>query len=160
MLEHDVLRWRGIRKHRNYTIEEIARALGVARGTVRRWTKSGLPTCDDQRPLLVIGEDLISFLVKQKAARKRPCKLHECYCVKCRDPRVPAGLRAELVMDRIASGNLRAKCPVCGTLMNKRIATSALEYLCTIFSVTVVQGGGHIAETEPATVSDHSSDAA
>jgi hypothetical protein len=33
---------RGIKLHRNYTVDEAARALGCSKGTVRRWLKIGL----------------------------------------------------------------------------------------------------------------------
>jgi DNA-directed RNA polymerase specialized sigma24 family protein len=32
-----------IKTHRSYDVTEAARALGVAKGTVRRWLKDGLP---------------------------------------------------------------------------------------------------------------------
>jgi DeoR/GlpR family transcriptional regulator of sugar metabolism len=32
-----------IKIHRSYDVTEAARALGVAKGTVRRWLKDGLP---------------------------------------------------------------------------------------------------------------------
>ena len=41
--------------HRNYTVEEVASLFGVHRNTVREWVKRGLPTSDDQRPMLILG---------------------------------------------------------------------------------------------------------
>jgi hypothetical protein len=70
--------------HRSYTVEEAARLLGVYKGTVRQWIKQGLSTCDDRRPLLILGGDLRDFLVKKRTQNKRPCKPGEVYCVRCR----------------------------------------------------------------------------
>ena len=60
--------------HRGYSVDEVARARGVTKGTVRRWTKSGLPAITDQKPLLILGEDLIEFLTMRKAPSQR-CSL-------------------------------------------------------------------------------------
>jgi excisionase family DNA binding protein len=79
-------RRKGLKSHRNYTVEEIARLIGSSRGTVRRWTKKGLHFVTEQRPRLIRGDDLLEFLAKLKAPKQR-CQLHECYCFKCRVPR-------------------------------------------------------------------------
>jgi excisionase family DNA binding protein len=129
---------KGIKSHRNYTLEEVARALGVARGTVRRWTKKGLPFVTEKRPRLIRGDDLLDFLAKMKVP-KRPCQLHECYCFKCRAPREPALRMAEIICDRPTSGNLRALCPVCETWMRKRVSYAALGRLRAKLDITVRQ---------------------
>ena len=49
------LNWRKVKKHRSYTVDEVARLLSVHKGTVRRWTKNGLKVLDDQRPLLILA---------------------------------------------------------------------------------------------------------
>jgi transposase-like protein len=54
--------YRRVKIHRSHTVEEIARSLGVHKNTVRVWVKAGLPTSNKRRPLLVLGEDLVSFL--------------------------------------------------------------------------------------------------
>ncbi len=89
---------KGLKSHRNYTVEEVARVLGVARGTVRHWTKKGLRFVTEQRPRLIRGDDLLEFLTKLKAPKQR-CQLHECYCFKCRAPREPALRMAEIICD-------------------------------------------------------------
>ena len=48
--------------HRNYTVDEVANLFAVHRNTVRQWIKSGLPTTDSRRPLLILGRDLVAFL--------------------------------------------------------------------------------------------------
>src|SRR4051812_2339386 len=127
-----------VKLHRSYTVEEAARTLRVCKGTVRRWVKSGLPAIKDQKPVLILGGDLGDFL-KARAAIKTRCKAHECYCVKCRAAREPAGAMAEFVPLTATSGNLRALCPVCTTLMHKRIATASLNDLRRVLDVAVTQ---------------------
>jgi hypothetical protein len=44
------------------TVEEVASLSGTHKNTVREWVKAGLPTCDDKRPMLILGHDLATFL--------------------------------------------------------------------------------------------------
>ena len=110
---------RRVKIHRCYTIDELARVLGVAKGTVRRWIKSGLPALRDQKPVLILGEDALHFLAARKRSRSK-CEPDECDCVKCRTPRRPAGDMAEFVPLTDTTGNLRGICPDCGSLMHKQ----------------------------------------
>ena len=47
---------RMVKIHRSYTVDEAARGLGVAKGTVRRWLNSGkLSAIEGLRPALILG---------------------------------------------------------------------------------------------------------
>ncbi|MBW6422019.1 helix-turn-helix domain-containing protein [Rhizobium sp. XQZ8] len=81
---------RAIKQHYSYTTEEAALVLGVAKGSVRRWLKAGLPHLADQRPFLILGSDLRAFLDKRDKPKQR-CGLHEFYCFRCREPKPAAG---------------------------------------------------------------------
>jgi len=62
--------------------------LNVDISTVQRWHKKGLKVLDEhQRPYLVLGKDLISFLKKQKAKRKTILSEGEFMCTHCRKAR-------------------------------------------------------------------------
>ena len=112
-----------VKLNRSYTVDEVARALGVSKPTIRRWiSKDGLPVIDDKRPILILGSDLIDFLKARTRPRSR-CGPGECYCVKCRAARPAAGGMAEFMSHTPSGGNLRAICESCGTLMHRRIAT-------------------------------------
>ena len=136
---------KGVKSHRNYRVEEVARLLEVAKGTVRRWTKKGLPFVTEKRPRLIRGDDLLEFLAKLKAPKQR-CQLHECYCFKCRAPREPALRMADIICDRPTSGNLRALCPVCETWMHKRVSFAALDRLRAKLDITVRQAGSSLRD--------------
>jgi excisionase family DNA binding protein len=144
---------RHLKTHRSYTVEEAARCLLVAKGTVRRWIKTGLPALADRKPILILGHDLIEFLSRSKA--KIRCQPHECYCVKCRAPRAPAADLAEYVPILPSSGNLRAICPVCHKLMHKRIAFGGLAQLRTILDVTIAQAPNDIVESPETSLNEH-----
>ena len=77
------------------------------KGTVRRWTKSGLPSITDQKPLLILGEDLIEFLTLRKAPSQK-CSPFECYCVKCRALKWPRAAGPFLAAAKLEVGLLVA----------------------------------------------------
>lgn len=87
--------YRAIHTHLSYTVDELARATGVCKATVRRWLKAGLPAITDMRPALIVGADVIAFL-RQRRRSARRCKLGELFCFACREPRRPAYGEAEI----------------------------------------------------------------
>jgi len=82
---------RRVKIHRSYTIDEIARATGVHKTTVRQWIKKGLPTIDGRRPALMLGSEVKRFHETLRGARKRPCAPGQMYCFKCREPAFDLG---------------------------------------------------------------------
>lgn len=114
-----------IKRHRNYTIDEAARTLGVAKATIRNWIDDGLTVLKDQRPFLILGSDLVNYL-ESKVAKKQTCLPHQCYCFKCRQPKDPAFNEVEYFPSDEAVGNMRALCSDCSTVMNKRISVRQL----------------------------------
>jgi excisionase family DNA binding protein len=129
---------RGIKRHHSYTIDEAARAIGAARGTVRRWLDKGLPAIRDRKPFLILGDDLAAYMAG-RARPKRSCPPGTCYCVKCREARQPAGNMAEFVPINAHSGNLRALCPDCGSLMHRRTSASQLAAIRALLDVAIVE---------------------
>lgn len=133
--------------HRNYTVEEVACLFGVHRNTVREWVKRGLPTNDGRRPMLILGVDLIEFLNARRAKNKRTCKPGEMYCVRCREPRAPAGDMADYQADTATLGNLIAICPVCDAMMYRRVSLARLGEVRGTLDITLPQAQPHIDES-------------
>ena len=115
-----------VKIHRNYTVEEIAHRFGIHKNTVREWVKTGLPTSDKKRPMLILGNDLSAFLQARRARNKRPCQLDEIYCVRCRAPKRPAGCMAEYQPITGTLGNLIGICPDCEAMMYRRASRAKL----------------------------------
>lgn len=113
---------RRIKLHRPYSVDEAARVLDVHPNTFRTWIAKGLPVLSSQRPVLVLGSELRTFLGCQRKCRKRPCAPGTIYCFKCREPRRPALGMVDFVPHNATGGNLKALCEVCGTAMHRRIA--------------------------------------
>ena len=75
-----------ITRRRSYNINEIASLLGVNRKTCGRWIKEeGLATIEgNTKPFLILGNDLIDFIKKQREKGKILVKENEFLCLKCR----------------------------------------------------------------------------
>ena len=146
--------WRAVKLHRNYTVDDASRALGVSKVTVRRWLRKGLPSISERKPILILGSDLINFL-RARRDRKQKCQLDECYCFSCRAPRRPAFNAAELISVTNTSGNLRALCEACATVMHKRVSVAKFEALRAILKITVVEAYEPIGNSKEACVGDY-----
>ena len=141
--------------HRNYTVEEVASLYDVFKGTVRAWIKTGLPTLNDKRPMLILGRDLVAFHQERRTKNKQKCKPGEIYCVRCRAPKKPAGDMADyqIITDKI--GNLEAICPDCDKIMNRRVSLSKLKQVRGEITITLPQALEHIIDSnQPSINSD------
>lgn len=119
--------YRLAKRHRNYTVEEIAKLFDKHENTVRAWLKNGLDTIDNMRPILVHGHTLARFLEARRTAGKRPCPPGHLYCLKCRAPMPPT--EGVVTVDRISEklSKLAGVCPACGGTMHGRAGYRRLE---------------------------------
>ena len=106
--------------HRSYTAHELAERLDVHKNTVRHWITKGLPVVDGTRPVLICGSEFQAWWGNQRKEAKRPCPPGQMYCFKCRDPKAPAFGMVDYVATNAATGNLKALCETCGTMMHRR----------------------------------------
>lgn len=140
--------WRAIHTHLPYTVDELARATGVCKATVRRWAKDGLLTCADQRPYLIRGSDAVTYLRRRRKVPQR-CKLGEFPCFSCRMPRRPAYAEAEIVSRSPKTLNVRALCEVCATTMHTRVSLARLERFQALVRLPDRQAQVRLIETGP-----------
>ena len=131
----------------SYTVEEVARRLGVHKNTVREWIKRSLPVIDDKRPMLILGRDLFDFLQARRIKNKRPCKPNQMYCLRCRTPKVPAGNMADYQPITESLGNLFGICPDCETDMNRCTSMVKLKEIREQIDITFPQGMRHIVDS-------------
>lgn len=141
-----------VKVHRNYSVEEAAQLLHVHKNTVRDWTRRGLPTIDQRRPLLILGRELAKYLSQRRDAGKRPCMPGQIYCVRCRVPKEPAGGMADYKPINTTSGNLVGICPTCETMIYRRV--SQAKYLAARgnLDVSFPMAQQHIDESPPLSV--------
>lgn len=136
-----------VKIHRSYAVEEIAKLFGMHRNTVRAWIARGLPTIDQRRPVLVLGRHLVDFLQQQRIANKRPCGPGEIYCLRCREPRAPAGGVVRYHALTPTQGNLVGLCACCGAGLNRRVSLAKLASIQGELRVTLAQAQDHIDES-------------
>jgi excisionase family DNA binding protein len=143
---------RRVKRHRNYTVEEIAILFGIHKNTVREWIKSGLAHIDDRRPMLILGQDLASFLLARRTRNKRTCQPGEMYCVRCRAPKMAAGGMADYLPDTDKVGALKAICPDCDCMMNRRVSRAKMAQGCGKLEITFPLGLDQVSNSVQPTV--------
>lgn len=126
----------GIKSLHCYTIREAAGVTGVSDRTIRAWIKQGLAAMSDERPTLVRGDTLVSFIQGQRQGRKSRLSPGEFYCLKCRAARKPAGGLVDCETDGTRA-KLTALCETCDTIMHKPIAHERVAVLNSVFDVTL-----------------------
>lgn len=146
--------WRAIKRHRSYNVYEASRTLGRSKGTIRRWIKDGLPALEDERPMLIMGQDLIDFL-KQNSKPAQKCAPHECYCFKCKAPRAPAFDALEYWPSGPNNGQLRALCAVCTTIMHKAASQAVLRRIGSQYAVAVQRADARLNNSAAHPLNDH-----
>ncbi|MDI3337926.1 helix-turn-helix domain-containing protein [Defluviimonas aestuarii] len=102
-----------VKKHRAYTVEELAETTGAVEATVRTWVKRGLPALTAQRPMLILGRDVLAFMNAETNRRRRPIQLGEFFCFRCKESRKPALGIADYVPLSRSHGRLVALCDTC-----------------------------------------------
>lgn len=144
---------RQVKIHYSYTVEEIAKLFHKHKNTVRRWVnKEGLATSDQKRPALILGQVLVAFLITRRGKNKQSCKSGEIYCVKCRAPKLPAEDMAYYSPVTEKFGNLKAVCPDCDAIINRRVSLAKLEQVRGKMDITFPQVERHIVESNKPTV--------
>tara|TARA_R110002072_G_C7966658_1_gene534362 strand:- start:2560 stop:3036 length:477 start_codon:yes stop_codon:yes gene_type:complete len=138
--------------HRNYTVEDVSELFGVHKGTVRIWIKSGLPVCDEQRPMLILGYELRDYLQSKRQVRKRKCRLFEIYCLRCRVPKRPAGNMVDFEPQSEVSGRLIGLCPDCDGLINRYTSLAGLGQIREHLEVRIPKALKHINKCSNALV--------
>ncbi len=128
---------RAIKAARTYTIEEAAIALGVSTGTVRAWVKSGLPLMRSQRPYLILGDALRTFLEGRAKSAKTPLRQDQLYCLSCKTGRAPMGLLVDCIPQTAKTARLTGLCEVCDGTCNRMISKAKIDHFGKIFCLAI-----------------------
>lgn len=140
---------RAVKLHRSYSVSELAACFGVHKNTVRHWQHEGLTPIDRCRPVLFQGAVVQAFLAMRNASRKRPCQPGMIYCFGCREPRPPAYGMIDFVPITADSGNIRAICGACETMMHRRARKAALATIMPGCDVQFVQAPPRLKGRSP-----------
>ena len=146
--------YRLVKKLRLYTVHEAAELFGVHKNTIRAWIEDGLAVCDNQRPILILGWQLSSYLLSRLKSRKQPCEPGQMYCFRCRAPREPAGNMADFQEINEKVGNLTAICPNCECFMNQRVSLAKLAKFPGKLEVAFPLSLRRLSESNPPSVNN------
>lgn len=133
--------------HRSYTTDEVARLYDLHLRTVRNWFGEGLPVLKDRKPHLILGKDLREFLTTRRQKMRQPCGSGKLYCLRCREPKWPAGDMLDYLPINRVSGNLQGICPSCDALMHRRVSQSKIDEVKGRCAVSYPQGHQRLADT-------------
>lgn len=131
---------RRIRKHRLYTYEEAAEALGVTPQTVRSWRDLGLPVLMQKTPHLILGQALKDFITQRALKAKQPLADYEVFCLRCKTQRKPFGMMADYVAISPTSGRLLTLCEVCEGRCIRMVKASDIPRLSQILEIATNAG--------------------
>lgn len=131
---------RAIKAARTYTIEEASNALSVTTATIRAWVKAGLPLMRSQRPFLILGDSLRTFLEDRAKTAKTPLQPDQLYCLSCKTGRTPMGLLVDCIPQTPKTARLLGLCEACGGTCNRIIGKSQIDQFSQIFCVAIKEG--------------------
>ena len=130
---------RRLSAHLSYSPSELSTRLGVHKNTIRQWQHEGMIALDNNRPSMFQGAVVRSFLTTRNVRHKKPCPVGTVYCVKCRAPRRPALGMADYIPQTDGSGNLKAICEFCGTVMNRHVRQELISKILPDCDVRVTR---------------------
>ena len=133
--------------HRSYSVEEVSRIFEIHKNTVRNWLRQGLEPIDDQRPILIRGQELSRFLTERRVRSRQTCGPGRIYCLPCRAPKVPAGKIADCVLIGKSAGALQGICPDCNRIIYRRVNPQKLDAVRGDLEINVTQPQGRIEDT-------------
>lgn len=129
-----------IKKHRQYTYEEAAEALGVTPQTLRAWRGDGLSVLSEKIPHLILGYVLKEFIIERSGNAKQPLEDDEFYCLRCKAPRKPFGMMADYIPKTPTAGCLMTLCEVCEVRCNRLVRAEDIPRLSQIFEIATNAG--------------------
>ena len=117
-----------VKRHRSYTVQELAELFEVGPNTVRQWIKKhGLPVIEGTYPALIHWEAIRKWMIEWQAARKWTCADNEMSCLKCQGPRKIKVGTFRVTQTNEASFMLHGECETCGKPMNRASSNAKLE---------------------------------
>lgn len=116
-----------VKRHRSYTVKDLAELFSVGCNTVRQWIKKhGLPIIKGSYPVMMFWVDIREWLTARQAARKWTCGADEMSCFKCRGPRKVKAGTFRVAKSNSVTPTLKGNCDTCGRSMNRATSQAKL----------------------------------
>ncbi|WP_424991462.1 helix-turn-helix domain-containing protein [Fluviibacterium sp. S390] len=123
-----------VKANRHYTYEDVGALLGVTVQTVRAWSRQGLLVMADQKPHLILGQELVAF-AQRRQAHKTKMPLDQFYCFRCKRRARPLDGIAFYTPQTSASGRLEGFCGHCEGPCGRFVKSSDLPKISTCLEV-------------------------
>jgi len=116
-----------VSKRRSYSVKDISCLFDVDKRTCFRWLEEGLQPLEEKaKPLLIMGDELISFLKEKSGRGKVKLKKDEYYCLRCRVAVKATGGSEQIIETGklLGKDNRRqyrkiGRCEACGSIINR-----------------------------------------
>lgn len=126
----------GIKGFHCYRVDEAAAVSGVSTRTIRNWIKDGLPVLNRERPTLIRGDDLKTYIRATRSRGKVNLSPDQFYCLACRAARPAAGGLADCTVKE-GRAMLTALCAACETVMHKPVPVARIPDLAGALDLTI-----------------------
>jgi hypothetical protein len=117
----------------SYEVGEAAKALGKSDATIRNWIKDGLPVMSSNKPHLISGSDIRSYLRQKYQTQKIPLRDNELYCLSCRKGRQPLNIQVLATSNTASTLRLSGPCDHCGATASRIISRSKVQQFAQTF---------------------------
>lgn len=144
-----------IKTSRSYYVQQIVKLLGVHKRTVHTWIKEGLQPNSDEKPYLIHGSTLKSFIKDRQDKRKSKCRSGEVFCLTCHKPRTLKDDSLEFCFINEIKLNVGGKCSECGNKLKRFTSPEKLIELLKTFKGQE-QRISHLIETFNTSCTTHS----
>jgi len=129
---------KGINSHRSYSPEEIATIIGATSRTILVWIKSeGLPAMTMQRPFLIKGADLKTFIERRNKKGKGKLNAGEFRCFTCGARGLPLGKMADYEALPDQKPRLVALCGQCEGNLSMLVSDASLARHQAILDIAI-----------------------
>ena len=113
------LNHRHIESKRCYTVSDIAKIFNIDNPTVLKWINKDLKTIDNQKPYMLFGSDIITWIKKHQPTKKTKTNPNKCYCTRCRNKTLFNYQTAWLKTAKNGNQFIQSRCEKCDTLLNQ-----------------------------------------
>ena len=117
-----------------------------------------MPVFTDQRPHLIQGLDLVTFLKGLREASRRKCGPGQFFCLNCRQPQTPADGMVHYQPISPSRGALIGMCPACETLMRRFVSRARLAAVASEFNIQIMHREESLMDTSMPRLNGHFKD--
>lgn len=135
------LDWRKVKRHRSYTVKQLAALYGVHVNTVRSWIRNeGLPTLGDGHEVLMHWSAIRDWIIARNESRKwTPTNPDEMPCLTCKAHKPIKAGTFTVAMGNTRKVTLHGECVGCGRSIQRFDVRGNLDAIRQAFGAEDLQ---------------------